>query len=509
MTNMTYLKTVRLWRRVFAYMIIMILLFAGIRPAAVLAAEAGAADASVSDPDPEEEDPEDEPDYSDPEVRRSLPVDSNSIKDWPAGPELSALSAVLLEAQTGTVLYAKNKDMELYPASTTKLMTCLIAMENGSLDDMVEFSYEAVHSVPYDGSSIGMDAGESITLEQCLYGIMVGSANEVANAVAEHIAGSIDEFVDMMNERAKELGCEHTHFVNTNGLHDEAHYTSAYDLALIGRAYFSNEALARIANTPRYHFEPTDTQPDDFYLKNKHQLINGEIEYEGIKGGKTGYTSNSGQTLVTCCEQSGMKLVCVVMMEQAPDQFNDTVTLFNYGYSNFSLAKVIDNETGYTTDTGSFFTTGSDIFGNSTPFLALDSTSSIVLPTTVEFSDLESSVSYDVDGDAVARITYSLNGVTLGEAYVLPRENAQPDYEFEHVSPEEIEEERSQIAIERSGRVIFLNVRLIVVTVVIIALTLAMIITIIKITREYHFAKKKNKHKKTRRRGGRRGDMYI
>ena len=193
------------------------------------------------------------------EERKLLPIQTNEVPGWPAGPEIGAEAAILMDSATGTILYAKNIDEELFPASTTKLMTCLIAMERGDLNDIVEFSYEAVHSVPSDGSTIGMDAGEALDLEEALYGIMVGSANEVANAVAEHIAGSIDAFVELMNDRAAELGCEHTHFVNTNGYHDDDHYTSARDLALIAREFFSNEMLSRIANTPRYHFEPTAT----------------------------------------------------------------------------------------------------------------------------------------------------------------------------------------------------------------------------------------------------------
>jgi D-alanyl-D-alanine carboxypeptidase/D-alanyl-D-alanine carboxypeptidase (penicillin-binding protein 5/6) len=198
------------------------------------------------------------------QLRKELPVETNEIPSWPHGPEITAEAAIVLEATTGTILYGKNIHEELYPASTTKIMTCLLAVENASLSDQVKFSNEAVFSVPTGGSNIGMDVGQSITLEQALYGIMVGSANEVANAVGEHVGGSIESFVGMMNERAKELGCTNTHFANTNGLQDENHYTSVYDLALISKAFFDNEVLRKVGNTARYHFTPTDTQPDDF-----------------------------------------------------------------------------------------------------------------------------------------------------------------------------------------------------------------------------------------------------
>ena len=274
------------------------------------------------------------------EARKTLPIQSNEIDNWPAGPQVSAQAAILMDANTGVILYSKNIHERLYPASTTKIMTALLAMEQGNLDDIVKFSHEAVFSVPADGSNMGMDEGESISLEECLYGIMVASANEAANAAGEYISGSIEDFVALMNQRAEEIGCTDTHFTNPNGLHDSQHYTSAYDLALISSQFFRNEMLCKISNTPRYHFEATDTQPDDFYKNNKHQLVNGEIPYEGILGGKTGFTSDSRQTLVTCAEQNGMRLVCVVFKEESPDQFTDTVELFDYGFHNFQVHRL-------------------------------------------------------------------------------------------------------------------------------------------------------------------------
>ena len=443
------------------------------------------------------------------EERKGLPIESNEREGWPAGPEIGAEAAILMDVNTGTILYAKNIHEELYPASTTKLMTCLLAQENGVMTDMVPFSYEAVHSVPSDGSNMGMDAGQSITLEQCIYGILVGSANEVASAVAEYVSGSVDEFVDLMNVRAEELGCKNTHFANANGLHAEDHYTSAYDLALIACEYFSNEMLSRIANTARYHFEPTATQPDDFYLRNKHSLINGEIPYEGIKGGKTGYTGDARQTLVTCCERNGMRLVCVVLMEETPDQFYDTITLFDYGYSNFSEVTVADYEKRYTVEAESFFKTGSDIFGNSDPFLELNKDSRIVLPNNTVFEKLDTQVSYDVDG-AVAQIYYSYANTPLGSALVETTDN-QVRYEFEHVSTEDIEDDEAKVKIEQEDNVIFINVKTVVFILVGITVFLILIFTIIKISRDYHFSgtNRRKRHKSRSKRWGKDRDLYI
>ena len=310
-------------------------------------------------------------------------------------------------------------DEKLYPASTTKILTCLIAVENCSMDEVITFSHDAVFSLESGSSNIGIDPGQSMTLRECLYGILVGSANEVANAVAEHIAGSIDAFADMMNEKAAELGCTNSHFVNPHGLHDENHYTTAHDLALIARAFFQNEQLAKIGNTGNYHFEATKTQPDDFYIRNKHQLISGEIAYEGIKGGKTGYTEQARQTLVTCAERNDMRLICVILKEESPNQFYDTVKLFDYGFTNFAPVNIAENETKYSIKSSSFFHNSTDILGNSTQLLGLNESSYLILPKTITFDDLDSEVSYDTDNDQeIAIINYSYHGAYLGSATV-------------------------------------------------------------------------------------------
>ena len=249
------------------------------------------------------------------EARRQLPIASNSYEEWPNGPAVGAEGAILMEAQTGTILYEKNIHEHLYPASTTKILSALIGMENCKMDETVTMSKEAVFSIPRDSSNIGLDVGEEITVEQCLYGILVGSANEATNALAEHVSGSIDAFVDLMNERAKELGCQDSHFVTTNGLHDDNHYTSPYDLALIAQKFFSNELLCKMSSTPTYYIPQSPTQPDDdLYINTHNKLLfpGGKYNYEYIVGSKTGYTDNARQTLVSwdevdlCCHEGGI-----------------------------------------------------------------------------------------------------------------------------------------------------------------------------------------------------------
>ena len=340
-------------------------------------------------------------------AQKAEPIQSNDITGWPQGPAITAESAILLDAKTGTVLYSKNIHEKMYPASTTKILTCLIAAESLNLSDTITFSESAIAAVPADGSNIGMSVGETITVEEALYGLMVGSANECANALAEKTAGSIDAFVSLMNKRASELGCTDSHFVNTNGLYDDNHYTSAHDLGMIARAFFDNKVCRQVGNCASYHFQATDTQPDDFTLTNKHELITGQVPYSGIIGGKTGYTSQAHENLVTGCEHGEMELICVVMREDYPAQFEDTTALFDYGYENFSLQSAQQEEGPSASDGISFLTEGQDLLGSSTPALSVSDGGYVILPSSASFSDLTSDCSNNV-------ITYYYGGKESG-----------------------------------------------------------------------------------------------
>ena len=253
------------------------------------------------------------------EERKNIPVESNMITGWPVGPKTGAQSAILIDANTGIVLYSKNIHEKLYPASITKILTALIAYENCDMNDMVTFSYDAVSSIDwrYD-ANMGINAGDSIPMEQALYGMLVGSANEAAYAIAEHVSGNIEDFAVLMNTKARELGCTDSHFVTPNGIHDEDHYTSAHDMALIAKAFFANDFLANISRTPSYQVPQTATQPNDnmiVYAKSK--LFPGkEYALTGLVGTKTGYTDSARQTLVTCAENDSLRLICVVMKEE-------------------------------------------------------------------------------------------------------------------------------------------------------------------------------------------------
>jgi D-alanyl-D-alanine carboxypeptidase len=430
------------------------------------------------------------------EERMTLPIQSNEIEDWPEGPAIGAEGAILLEANTGVVLYAKNIHEKLYPASTTKLMTCLLAAENCSMDETVTFSREAVFGIGSDGSNIGIDVGQAMPMEECLYGILVASANEVAAAVAEHVGGSIEGFADMMNEKAAELGCLNTHFVNPHGLFDEEHYTTAYDLALIAKAFFQNDLLSRLGNTPSHHFVATEDQPDDFVVRNKHQLITGDIAYEGIKGGKTGYTDEARQTLVTCAERNGMKLICVVMKEESPEQFNDTVKLFDYGFNNFTVVNVADNETKYDMDEAGFFHTSYDVFGSSKPLLSLNQDSYLILPKTADFDELTSEISYDsTQENEAARINYYFHDTYVGTASVTFTDTEPATYDFS--SSMQLEQNLLSSDKTSEKNIIFVNIKMVLLIVVIAAALLILLFVIRDIRVNYAFV---SRRRSTRRR---------
>lgn len=356
------------------------------------------------------------------EARKEMPIESNERENWPAGPAVSAQSAILMEAGTGTILYEKNIHEKLYPASITKILTGLITMEQCSLDERISFSHEAVDSIDWrTDANLEMRPGEQLSVEQALYGLLTGSANEVANALGEHISGSMEAFAELMNQRARELGCVDSHFVTTNGIHDEEHYTSAHDMALIAQAFFSNDLLCKISSTPNYTIPPSPTVNRERYVKSKNQLFAGrDHAYEYLVGSKTGYTSQARQTLVSCAQKDGMKLICVVMKEEAPSQYTDTIDLFNYGFSNFHMVNAAEEDTQYTVDSNSFFESDSDAFGSSAPLLSIDPSGVLVLPNTAEYEDADSTLSYeDLEGEnTLARIFYTYNKIPVGSASV-------------------------------------------------------------------------------------------
>ena len=336
----------------------------------------------------------------------------NSIKantgDWPVPPEIFSENAILIDADTGEILYEKDAYAKSFPASVTKIITALLTIENCNLGDTVTFSYEAAHSYEPGDSNIGIWANEQLTVEQTLRAIIMASANEACYGIAEYISGDVPSFVELMNTRAKQLGALDTHFTNTNGLHDNNHYTTAYDLAMIGRACFNNTTFMEMcSDTTTYEIPPTNKYKATRYLRNKHALLkNRAYEYEYALGGKTGYTEEAGHTLISFAKKDGIRLICVVMRSAEEERYKDTRALFEYGFNNFTKT-AITNETfaSYTSTNNSGYVP-KDFFDGNRKVLELENNMYVLLPLGADENEIKATCSFDSDSFATCSFTY-------------------------------------------------------------------------------------------------------
>ncbi len=358
---------------------------------------------------------------------------------WPTGVDIEAGSGIVMDVDTGTILYSKNMDQQYYPASITKIMTALITLENCDLDETVTFSAEAVYKNENGTSSIARDVDEEMTVEQTLYGMMLESANECAWALGEHVAGDMDSFVDMMNEKAKELGCTNTHFNNPNGLPDENHLTTAHDMALISAAAYKIPKFAEIVGTKSYTIPPTNKHSDPTPLNNHHCMLHyyktNKYLYEYCLGGKTGYTDVAGATLVTYAKKDDMTLVCVVMKDTTGQQYIDTTNLFNYCFDNFTIYNISDFASISEEDTN---VTG--LLSESNQLIKIDGDGKVILPKTASVLDAKSSVvpyTDDSDSAIVGQIHYSYADREVGYADLVFTSNETMSYPFDNISVEE------------------------------------------------------------------------
>ena len=261
-------------------------------------------------------------------------------------PELTGQSAILINADTGEVLYDKYKDFQTYPASTTKVMTALLALEHLDLDQVCTISHDASYT---EGSRIFLLEGEQVTVEQLLYAMLLASANDAAIALAEACAGDVDSFAEMMNEKAEELGAENTHFANPNGLPDETHMTTVADMALFAREAMKNETFRKIVSTYEYTIPATELQPEARLIHNSNRLLYDEVhkavigdetrpyKYDGILGIKTGYTDAARSCLVAAAERDGMTLIGVVYRSEPETLYPDMIQLLDFGFDNFKM----------------------------------------------------------------------------------------------------------------------------------------------------------------------------
>ena len=339
-----------------------------------------------------------------------MKIQSNQIKGWPKGPGTYGESGIVMDAGTGAILYAKNIDTHEYPASITKVLTALVALENGKMDDPVIFTKDCVSFIQPGDSSIGLKKGNKITLEQALYATLLASANEAAYAVGANVGKNAGHdynwFVQQMNVRCKELGGNNSHFANTNGLHDPNHYTCAIDMALIGRELFKHPEFFQIVQTLNYTIPASETTEEHvFHQKHKMLQPSNSNYYPYTIGGKTGYTSDALSTLITMADNGQTQLVCVVLRTHGKNIYPDTTNLFEYAFHNFTKVDVTTQEKSEDIET--FLTED----GQSEP-------NYVMLPNGVDFTALDQKITQDTEDSSTGIVTYSYDGHELGTAKV-------------------------------------------------------------------------------------------
>lgn len=337
-------------------------------------------------------------------------------------PSPDAEAYILIDAGTGDVLCEENSDKLVFPASTTKIMTAILAIENGNPDDVLTASQSAIDAIGYNGSNIGIIAGEKISLENLMRAMLISSANEAANIIAEYISGSIDEFAELMNSKAKELGAVNTHFVNASGIHDPMHYTTAADMAIIARYAMTLPKFREIVSTKSFTMPATNKHSSWPVLTNTNKLmVNDASELYTINGIKTGYTGPAGHNLISSAiNEDGMELIAVVMGVKNEDSAENvreySKELLDYGFSNFKRVELIEKGKVYRNVK---VKDAADIYG-----LDLIAADSLVCVLTKddpradisEVSDVCDDISAPVNkGDIMGYVEFLKNGVAIGK----------------------------------------------------------------------------------------------
>ena len=346
------------------------------------------------------------------------PADTDSIEGWVQGPQIEGESAILVDLLSGTVLYSKNADKAQYPASITKIMTALLGCEKLDPSQKFAMSQSAAYGISEsNSSSIYADTGEEFTIEQALMAVMLQSANEMTLAIAELTSGSAKKFVEQMNLKARQLGCTNTHFNNPNGLPDETHYTTASDMAKIARAAWFNPTFRKFATTQYYEIPPTNKFAETRYLLNHHKMMqNQTYAYDGVLGGKTGYTEVAGNTLVTYARNDNTYLVAVVL-QSVNGAYSDTKALLDYGFNNFSRSALKDVPQ---TITRSCLPAEKYILKDYRNFTMFETRRSayVSLPNGADASALEKTytITKNPAGLPLLTVTYTYNGHPVGTA---------------------------------------------------------------------------------------------
>lgn len=326
--------------------------------------------------------------------QKIVEAQESSASSWPVGPELVSGGAILIEAGTGAVLFEKNSEDRFYPASTTKLMTALLAFENSALGEVVTVSHDAVYDIDVDSSRLWVNEGEELSMENSLYALMLPSANDLAYAIAEHISGTMPDFVDMMNRRAAALGCVNTHFENPHGLDADEHYSCPADLAKTMQALIKYPSFLKISGSKNYQIPATNLCKEPRWVLNTHLMIRGSYKYDGVAAGKTGHTDLAGANLVTYAKRGSLGLIAVIM--KAPDDdtlYKETAALLDYGFNNFTTVNVERESVNLSGSFPLLFDKEDTVqYTNGNTLLTSD-ISYVVLPSSASISDITKQVS--------------------------------------------------------------------------------------------------------------------
>ena len=320
-------------------------------------------------------------------------------------------------------------------------MTALVVIENSSLDDTITFSHDAVYNVEDgSGNKNAIEEGDTLSVRDCLYLLLMRSSNQAANALAEHVGGSRDGFVKMMNEKTAELGCENSHFANPSGLNDDTQLTSVYDMALIASAAYKNDTLLTISKDKSYRLPATKNNPDGVTIQPEHKLlITTDTESPNYNpyavAGKTGYTSIAGQTLVTYAIKDDRRQIAVTMKSTQATHYQDTIALMDFGFLRFKNVNISENETAYTSGDQPV-QIGDNSYRPSD--LSMDTLAVITLPKDASFADAEKTVVTDLPEDApqgaVALLSYKYNDRKIGQVYLISASAAEAEANGETAS---------------------------------------------------------------------------
>ena len=363
-----------------------------------------------------------------------MPMTAFAKPDWPSDTGIESEAGIVMDADSGAVLFGQNIHVQKAPASITKILTALVVIENSSLDDTITFSHDAVYNVEDgSGNKNSIEEGDTLSVRDCLYLLLMRSSNQAANALAEHVGGSRDGFVKMMNEKTAELGCENSHFANPSGLNDDTQLTSVYDMALIASAAYKNDTLLTISKDKSYRLPATKNNPDGVTIQPEHKLlITTDTEspnyYPYAVAGKTGYTSIAGQTLVTYAIKDDRRQIAVTMKSTQATHYQDTIALMDFGFLRFKNVNISENETAYTSGDQPV-QIGDNSYQPSD--LSMDTSAVITIPKDASFADAEKTVVTDLPEDApqgaVALLSYKYNDRKIGQVYLISASAAEAE----------------------------------------------------------------------------------